>query len=214
MTKADRHEALHKLMPVALIQAQERPWDDVSLWDICTGAGIGLADCARLGITKEAVLDKLHVHVDIKMLENAEAPDRTQTARDLLFDVLMARFDVLEENRAAWQSIVSSGKRDPSMGLARRARWARTGAWALEAAGVSASGVAGAARAIGITRILRQCEAVWLNDVPDMAKTMARLDQELRKGEQFIEQVSAIGRFMASYGKHDNRHNVADGVPD
>jgi hypothetical protein len=199
MTQADRRGTLNTLAPVALSQATLMPWSDISLLDLCTTSGVTLADCARLRITKEAVLDTLDTQLDLCMLDNAGAPDRTQSVRDRLFDALMARFDALENNRAAWQSILHFGERDPIQELSRRARRARTGAWALEASGITASSVGGAGRAIGIARILRHCETVWLQDGPDLAKTMARLDQELRKGEDIAARVNEACRFMASF---------------
>jgi hypothetical protein len=215
MTHDDRRDAIQKLVPIALSKAQEMAWEDVSLWDLCADTDISLSDCARLRINKEAVVDALYASLDVVMLDHVEAPDMTQNVRDRLFDALMGRFDALEENRSAWRSIVLSGTNDPLQEVARRARRARSGAWALEAAGVSASSLAGAGRAIGIASILRRCEAVWLEDGPDLAKTMARLDQELRKGEQIVTRLNEVSRFMSGFSRKPNkRPSFAEAVPD
>ena len=55
----------------------------------------------------------------------------------------------------------------------------------LEAAGVSVSGVFGAARVKGLVVVYANAFRVWLNDsTEDMAKTMAALDKGLRLAER------------------------------
>ncbi len=185
-----------KLAACALDLAAVKPWQDITLSDLCAGGDVALVECAKASINKAHVTAHLDAHTDQSMLSNASKLDRSQSVRDRLFEVLMGRFDVLEDHRAAWVSILKADSNDLVAGLARRARRARTGAWALEASGGSTSELGSASRAIGLAKVMRVTEAVWCEDGPDLAKTMAKLDQELRTGEEWIGRVQAVGAFF------------------
>jgi hypothetical protein len=199
MTKPADTEILSKLAQAALSLAGETPWAKVTLSDLCAHADVLLADCAQARITKAHVAARLDGDLDQAMLRATSKVDRTQEVRDRLFDALMARFDAMEENRAAWVSILDGEAGDGLARIARRARRVRSGAWALEASGVTASDMAGAGRVMGLARILRLAEAAWREDGPDLAKTMARLDQELRKGEAWAMRAQGFADMMAGF---------------
>jgi AcrR family transcriptional regulator len=215
MTDETHDGLIAKLADQTLAQAGERGWHEVSLRDLCSGAGVPLSVTAQHMITRADVLTALHTRLDLEMLGATDEIDPDQNVRDHLFDVIMARFDSLEQNRKAWQSILSTSLLDPVEDMSRRARRMRTAAWALEAAGLDARSVQGAGRAIGLARILRLCEKVWLQDGPDLAKTMARLDQELRKGEAFVTRAHELAAFVSTFiapaqRRRDPEGSVAD----
>jgi hypothetical protein len=199
MTKSAETEILSKLAQAAVALAGDTPWATLTLSDLCAHADVLLADCAQARITKAHVAARLDSDLDQAMLRATSKMDRTQGVRDRLFDALMARFDAMEENRAAWVSILDGEVGDGLARIARRARRARSGAWALEASGVTASDMAGAGRVLGLARILRLAEAAWHGDGPDLAKTMARLDQELRKGEAWAMRAQGFADMMAGF---------------
>jgi hypothetical protein len=196
MNRTDQTDLLAKLAEQALSLAAETPWDKVTLSDLCAAADIGLAALAKAQVTKAHVTAHIDSLVDQAMLAVQTKVDTSQSVRDRLFDVLMGRFDAMEDQRTAWASILTAEKSDMLAGLARRARRVVSSAWALEAAGVSSGDVRGAGRAIALARILRIVENVWLEDGPELAKTMARLDQELRAGEEWVGRIEAMRGFF------------------
>jgi hypothetical protein len=200
MSTSQPSPILTKLAQAALEQAAQKPWAEVSLSQLCVAADVTLADCARDSVTKAHVAEKLDTDLDQAMLSGAAELDDTQSVRDRLFDVVMGRFDGMEYNRAAWQSILCGERGDALAMFARQARRVRGAGWALEACGVTATDLRGAGRAIGLARILRNCESVWREDGPDLAKTMARLDQDLRKGEAFIARTSDLSALFSGFG--------------
>lgn len=189
-------QLLDKLCTQALMMASAAAWSEISLAELCAGSGVSLSQCAQARLTKAHVADSLDRQLDLAMLEANPNVDHSQGIKDRLFDVLMARFDAMEEQRAAWSSIMTGEACDVLARLARRARRVRTGAWALEAAGVSATTIDGAACAVAVARILRTCDTVWLKDGPDVAKTMARLDQGLRSGEEWLSRAHTLRSFV------------------
>jgi ubiquinone biosynthesis protein COQ9 len=204
MEEQDKVSVLDKLGSAALALATAHPWNSVPLRDICEAAGIALSDCVQLGITKpeiEAALDK---RLDHAMMEAAASVDRTHPVRDRLFDILMGRFDALEDARAAWTSIFLASQNDPVSQFARRVRRLRCAAWALEAAGISSSDLSGIGRTLGLAFIVRQIDAVWLKDDVDLAKTMAQLDKALREAESRVLGFADLQEKAARWGFRAN----------
>jgi hypothetical protein len=192
MDTTDKTDLLTKLASAALDLAADQPWQDIVLGDLCAASDASLSQCAHANVTKADVAAWCDGMLDQAMLDAITTIDRTQGVRDRLFDALMSRFDAMEENRAAWVSLILGEQQDGINSLARRARRLRTSAWALEASGVTASNLKGAGRAIGLARLLRLTETVWVTDDSDLAKTMARLDQELRKGEEWVMRATSL----------------------
>jgi hypothetical protein len=190
-------ETLNHLVDAAMELASTKDWDKLTLLDLCHGSEVSLSQCASVGVTKAHVSSGLDARLDQAMLLANQKIEEGQSIRDRLFDVVMGRFDAMEESRTAWESILHGDRKDLASNLARRARRARTAAWALEATGISSSSFEGAAKALGLTQIIRACDGVWLSDGPDLAKTMAKLDQGLRDGELWRERASSFLSFVS-----------------
>jgi hypothetical protein len=189
-------DARDDLCDAALAAAAETPWDAVALADLCKRAGVSLATCEEKGWSKARLAGWLDRRLDQAMLAPVDGVDREQSVRDRLFDVLMGRFDAMEENRAAWASILNGDRREGAMALARAARRARTAAWALEAAGVAGGDLKGASRILGLARVLRLAETAWLRDGGDLSATMAALDKGLREAEDWARQGERFARLF------------------
>ncbi len=205
------HAPLHKALgEAALSLCAEKSWSDVSLLSLCQEAGQSLSACAEAGITRFSVADYLDQQLDRAMLDAAVETEVDAPSRDRLFDSLMARFDAMQDQRAAWVSILEADAQEPAAGLARAARRLRTSAWALEAVGVSTDSLKSTARVLGLTRRLRKIEALWLTDDADLSKTMAGLDQTLRESEDWLDRGEKLAEFLKSGSLRRTRSKAAD----
>ena len=152
-------------------------------WELVT-----LEAVARRAKTPLAVLKKrFAVSCDLVPLI-AEEMDRAALAavgkiygapHDVLFDLLMARFDVLQKNRKAILSIASAARRDKKLSCAL-ARETLEGAYRL----INAARLELPPRpvlAAGLAAVYGWAFYSWSRDESrDMAKTMAALDHALR----------------------------------
>lgn len=189
----DQSPVTAALTAAALDLAEASLFEDVSLLAICDHAGVSLADCAAADITRESLLALIDSDADRQMLEGAaQAGLENQPAKDRLFDVIMARFDALEARRAAWTSVLLSERTDMAAQAARIARRGRTARWVLEASGQSSGGVKGLGKIAGLARVLRLSESAWLEDGPDLARTMATLDRELQAGASLLKRIRGL----------------------
>lgn len=182
----DRHALLDTLTTAALTLAADRLWEEVTLADIAREAGVALAACHDAGVSRLRLSRAMTARMDRAMLGEAEAGDRDQSPRDRLFDVVMARFDAMEETRAAWTSVLMAVRADAGARLDRVSMLAASARWALEGASIPTAGLAGRTRVAGLVGILARAEEAWLEDGPDLSRTMARLDQDLRAGARTL----------------------------
>lgn len=201
---------LKALGEAALALCAEKSWVDVGLLSLCQEAGQSLSACAEAGITRFSVAEYLDQKLDRAMLEAVADIEAEAPSRDRLFDVIMARFDAMQDQRAAWVSILEADAQEPAASFARAARRLRTAAWALEAIGISTDSLKATARVMGLARRLRKIEALWLKDDADLSKTMAGLDQTLRESEDWLDRGEKLSEFLKSGSVRRTRFKAAD----
>lgn len=196
----DQDTPRHRLLAAALAVAAQKAWSDVALIDIAEAAKVPLAELRGEFSSKSDILAALVRTVDDEVLKRAEKRAEGQSPRDVLFDIIMTRFDVLAPHKAALRSMNAAGQAD--------ARLARalfdSQHWMLQAAGIGTDGAAGRLRVSGLAFVYASVFRTWLDDDdPGLARTMAALDRRLRRGErtlQGVEQVGSVVHRLATDG--------------
>lgn len=162
-------------------------WPGLTMRRVAAASGIDPAEIRRRCPTP---CDLLALHgrvVDQLVLEGTapdEAPD-ANTPRDRVFDVLMRRIDALQPHRAGILRLLDDLRQDPLLGLVLLAALPRSMAWMLEAAALGTGGLAGLARAKGLTAVWLATLRAWVeDDSADLGQTMAALDRALDRAEQ------------------------------
>lgn len=180
-----------RIIDAALDLAAVEGWSGLGMARIAAAAGLTLADVHAVFPSKACLLDAFIRRVDAEVLAAGPA-DAGEAARDRLFEVLMRRFDVLAPRKAAVAAVLRDVV-DPTVGLVGLPALARSMAWTLEAAGLSATGLGGLVRVQGLMAVYANAVRVWLrDDSPDMAKTMAALDKGLRRAESLVHLASGL----------------------
>ncbi len=167
----------------ALTLAAERPWASVTFDEIIGHAEVDETLAREYFDDKADVLAAYGRIIDRDMLANC-ALDSAAPHREQLFDLMMERFDIANENRDAVISVLDSFKREPKNALETLPHLSRSMSRVLEAVGISTSGMIGCARITAITGIYLYALKTWKKDgSADLAKTMAALDNALDKAE-------------------------------
>lgn len=170
----------------ALTLAAEKGWASIGMGDIARKAKIKLADLYEVFEDKSDILAAYHRRLDRKVLETFEG-ETGGNPRDVLFDILMERFDLLNDDRAAMVSILNALCTDPKEMVIAFPQLGRSMAWMCDAAGIETGGMKGAARVAGLGILYLAVLRVWKeDDSRDMSKTMAALDRYLDRGESII----------------------------
>jgi ubiquinone biosynthesis protein COQ9 len=174
------------LIGAAFRLAGERGWARVSVAAAAREAGLDLAR-ARLRFPGQvAVLMKFGRMADRAALVTAQAEGAgTGSVRDRLFELLMRRFDVLQEHRAGVEALMRSLPARPGLALLLAGATQRSMGWMLEAAGVEATGPLGQLRAKALVGVWLWAARAWMHDTSaDLSATMAALDTALSRAEQ------------------------------
>ena len=172
-------------------------WRRTRLADIAEEAGLSLADLHARYTSKEALLDGFVRHIDRIVLTGAQqSGDKDSSYRDRLFDILMQRFDALNPYKDGLRAVVrDAGSGGVAEILCGGCRLLHSMRWMLEAAGIGTAGWLGGLRVKGLAVVFAATVQVWLrDDSEDMAKTMAALDRNLKRAEQFATMRSPFGR--------------------
>lgn len=182
-----RERVVHAALHLAAIQG----WDQVTLADIAYDTKLSLADLHQVIEDKFDILAALGRMIDRKMLERLGSEfegglDPSLSPREALFELLMERFDVLSENRDGISAILRSFRFDPKQGVMSLPHLCRSMCWILEAAQINTNGLRGAMKVTGVSLVYLKVLRVWdSDDTPDLSRTMAALDKELTRAEQW-----------------------------
>jgi ubiquinone biosynthesis protein COQ9 len=187
-----------RILKAALDVAAEKPWADVALADVAARADLGLDGLRSEVASKADLLSKLLRAIDDAVLKTAPRPSAELSKRDALFEVIMARFDLLGPYKPALKSIHASGAADFSLA----APYLASQHWMLQAAGIATDGLAGGARVAGLALAYASVFRTWLGDEdPGLGKTMAALDRQLRRGESAMQNLEKTAGFLGRMGK-------------
>lgn len=167
--------------------AAETGWARISLAEVAEAAGRPISEVHARFPSKQAILDVFARRIDREVLNTVDREAPEGGVRDRLFDVLMRRLDALEPYRDGLKAISRASACDPLALVCGACQLRRSMAAMLEAAGVSASGLSGILRVKGLAAVYLATLRTWLrDDGADKARTMAALDQGLRRAEGWV----------------------------
>lgn len=159
-------------------------WRKLTMKSIAEEAGVNLQDALGVSTSPIDLLGHAIRRTDKAALAEIAGFGDDDSVRDRLFALLMARLDAMTSHRAGIRAIMRDGMADPALHLLIATQGLCSMSRMLEAAGLSASGPIGLARAKGLALVNANAVRVWLrDDSEDLAKTMAALDKSLARAE-------------------------------
>lgn len=195
-----------KIIDTTLELAAERGWSKLKLATIAKGSKISLADLRKNFNSKAAILTAFMARVDGQVLESfTDDPEIGDLPRDRIFDIVMRRFEILETHKPAIQSIHRDLRDNPSDWAELCSATARSQSWMLAGVGLEDAGLRGFLKVNGLALVYGRAMKVWLeDDDPGMARTMAELDRNLRRGETALRRAEtplALATAFLQFGK-------------
>jgi AcrR family transcriptional regulator len=178
--------------------AGERSWEDITISDVATRANVSLATFRDFFPSKGAVLASFTRNIDKIVLDGTTEDLVGEPAKDRLFDVLMRRLDALAPYKLGIEGIWDWTRRDPLAATAINRLVVNSMRFMLEAAGIESEGPVGALKLQGLALAWGRVLDTWLrDDDPGHAETMAVLDRELSRGEQFVARAEDLNRLAS-----------------
>ena len=180
--------------------ASRRAWSEIEINDIAQAANVTLAEFRECFPSKGAVLGALSRQIDQRVLEGTTDDLAQEPARERIFDVMMRRLDALAPYKEALRRITQDLKYDPLSLAALNQVALNSQRFMLAAAGIPTEGPLGGLKLQGAVVVFTNTLRTWLDDDdPALAKTMARLDRELRRGERILERAEDCRRLTAPF---------------
>ncbi|HZB63458.1 MAG TPA: TetR/AcrR family transcriptional regulator, partial [Microvirga sp.] len=167
--------------------AGKRPWREIEINDVAQAAHVSLAEFRDLFPSKGAVLGALSRQIDRQVLEGTTEDLAGEPARERVFDVMMRRFDALAPYKEALRRIFRDLQYDPLSLAALNQVSLNSMRFMLAAAGINTEGPLGGLKLQGAVLVYSNTMRTWFeDDDPTLARTMARLDRELRRSERIL----------------------------
>lgn len=208
MSSAPIPPLVYQALKAGLELASTRPWQTIPLLEIASRADISMSELYGIA-DKDTLSDALDGWADQAM--SAEAIDLEDTPRERLFDVIMRRFELMEDHRAGVLSLMRARDRSPGR-LAALLKARNTSArWALSCAGLDRGNSPDlSAKSLALAWVIGKTERAWRKDESgDFARTMATLDAELTLAE---ERRARFNRFAPKKSK-SAAPTASDDVP-
>ncbi len=183
---AKKIDIKQKILDSALHLAVEQGWEYTTLRDIAEHAGVSASDLYDAIDDKNDILVILGRKIDKEIMGNIDLSDDDATnSRDRLFDIMMDRYEVLNEYREGVVSILESFKHDPKQAVISMPHLCKSMGWMLEVSGIETAGIKGALKVVGLTGVYIKVLKVWAEDESaDLSKTMSALDKALERAEK------------------------------
>jgi DNA-binding IclR family transcriptional regulator len=168
-----------KLADAALKLLAKTAWSDLTLGQVAKAAKVPLTDLRPLASAKPALIGLILIKLGDETAKRYR-PDPESSARDRVFEAAMSWFDVSNTRKPAMRSLHDGLKRDPLSLVVARNDIVKAAAWLLTLAEAD-TGPAIPLRAMALAGAMGHAFGAWLDDGSDMAKTMAKLDGDLRR---------------------------------
>jgi hypothetical protein len=178
--------------------AAEQPWSDIELVDVAREAGLTLSEMRDLFPSKGAILDGFTRMIDKQVIDGTTQDLVGEPARERIFDVFMRRLDAMAPYKRALRRIAYAMRSDLVSATALNRSALNSMRYMLAAAGVPTEGSLGFVKLQGSVIALANVMETWFeDDDPAQARTMARLDRELSRGERILERADDVRRLTA-----------------
>ncbi|MBD1147991.1 hypothetical protein IDH28_04065 [Pelagibacterales bacterium SAG-MED31] len=170
-----------KIAEITLKKLQNKSWDRLTLDDVLNKS----IKTNKFIKTKIDLLKNINRYVDDKLIERSKNIE-SSSSKDMLFEVLMARFDILQENRVSFIKIFKKFKKSPKKILALFPSFLESMIVTAELAKLNVNGLKGSIRLKGLFFVYFLTFNSWANDTTtSLEKTMNALDNNLDQAEKF-----------------------------
>ncbi|HEV7260614.1 MAG TPA: TetR/AcrR family transcriptional regulator [Bosea sp. (in: a-proteobacteria)] len=193
-TANPRKQVVETLMRLA----ETRPWDEIELPDIAAEAGISLAKLRDLFPSKLAMLGGLTRLVDEAVMAETSDDLAGEPVRERMFDLVMRRLDALAPYKSALRKITPVIRRDPLAMAALNRGAVNSWRYMLASAGIHTEDALGSVRVQGAVLLMARVSQAWFDDdEPELSRTMAQLDRELKLAGWVMSRVEDVHRLTA-----------------
>lgn len=185
------------IISTTLKLAKTIPWQEITIDGIALAEKIKPSTLLEIFPSKLSILDAFNHQLDTEIRQEFASIEKLGSVRNQLFDILMARFDLLNRYKIAVKLIYKETVPfDPLASVYGLNSLMKSMEIVLNIAGIPTHTLLGCAKTKILSAIFMRSFIAWLSDdSTDMAKTMAILDRDLAKVETFSNGIAKISEY-------------------
>jgi hypothetical protein len=173
-----------KIVETVLFLLKNKNWNDLSLNEIKKKSKIQKFD--KLIKNKKILIKKINEYFDYKLSLKLKDVEQSNN-KDMIFEILMMRFDILQKYRKGILSIFNSFKRKPQDLLFLLPNIIDSIVLMVNCTNVSTKGIKGQLKIKGIVIIYISSFFAWMkDDTSSLEKTMITLDKNLDQAGKIL----------------------------
>ena len=166
-----------KIVETTLYLLKKKGWNDTALSEIKKKSKI--KDFDRIIKDKKSIVPFIHKYFDYKLILEIENVEKSNN-KDMIFEILMMRFDILQNHRKAVISIFNSIKNNPKDLILLLPNVLDSIILMTKHTNISVIGIKGQLKIKGILIIYINSFFVWMKDqTTSLDKTMNSIDKSL-----------------------------------
>ena len=162
-------------------------WDSISIERIYKRSKITKIKFFNLIKNKSDLLKNINIHFDNQLLSTSDSIDKS-SCKDMIFEVLMLRFDLLNQHRRSILKIFDMFKKRPNEFILLLPSFIDSIKLMSNIAKINYKGLSGSLKINGLTILYFSTFLVWMKDNSEsLDKTMTALDNNLNRAENIIK---------------------------
>ena len=178
-------QELIKIVQVTLKILSKKSWNSLSISEVKQKSKIKIFDNEIKN--KHVLLRNINAYFDHDLSLNVSGIEQSNR-KDMIFEVMMMRFDILQNNRKALRSIFNSFKSKPQDLIFLLPNLLDSMILMANYANISIRGLKGQLRLKGILIIYCTTFLIWIKDNgTSLGKTMTSLDRNLDRAENVLK---------------------------
>lgn len=176
---------LVKIAEKTLNMLDKKSWKSISLNNILDQSNAKKKKFENI-ISKQDLLKNLNKYFDFNLSLQAKLIEKSNN-KDMIFEVFMMRFDILQKYRRAILSIFASFKKNPQDLIFLIPSFLESMVLVANLANIKISGLQGNIKIKGLLIIYFSSLLTWINDESlSLEKTMTSLDKNLNQAETVL----------------------------
>jgi ubiquinone biosynthesis protein COQ9 len=180
------NKELKKIAKTTLILLEKKSLDSINIDFVFKKAGVNNKNIRKNFDKKIMLLTNINRYIDSRLKDLGKNIENSNP-KDMLFEIIMLRFDVLQEYRSSIINIFNYFKKNPKNSLVILPSFLESMILISKLSKIKTNGLKGNLKIKGILIIYLSTFLVWLKDKgQSMEKTMTSLDQYLEKASKII----------------------------
>ena len=175
-----------KLAETTLLILNKKSWNSIKLEEICKKSKINKKKLQRKIDSKLDLLSNINRYFDLQLTNTSETVDQS-SHKDMIFELMMLRFDILQNYRKSIIKIFNVFKRKPQELLLLLPSFIESMVVITKMAKIPISGLKGNLKIKGLLVIYFLSFLVWTKDnCESLEKTMKSLDNYLNNADSLL----------------------------